>query len=48
MAAHEQRNHHLLQNLLLAYDHAVHLGHNVRLHLAEACDARFQNVGFPL
>jgi hypothetical protein len=48
MAAHEQGDHHLFQHLLLADDHAAHLRHDFRLHLAEAFDARFQNLGFQL
>ena len=46
MAAHEQRDHHLLEHLLLADDHAPHLAHNFRLHLAEAVDAAAQNIRF--
>ncbi len=43
-----RRDHHLLQHLLLAHDHAAHLRHNFGLHLAEALDARLQNLGFQL
>ena len=42
VAAHEQGDHHLLQHLLLAHDHAAHLRHDLVLHLAEALNARFQ------
>ena len=40
VAAHEEADHHLLQHLLLADDHAAHLRHDLGLHLAEARDAR--------
>ena len=46
VAAHEQGDHHLLQHLLLADDHAPDLPHNLRLHLAEPADAAAQNLGF--
>ena len=48
MAAHEQADHHLFQHLLLADDDAAHLRHDLGLHLAEALDARLQNLGFQL
>ena len=35
-------------NILLADDHAVHLRHDLRLHLAEALDALFQSLGINL
>ena len=48
VAADEQRDHHLLQHLLLADDHAAHLRHDLALHLAKALDARFQNFRLQL
>ena len=45
VAADEQRDHHLLEHLLLADDHAAHLRDDLALHLAKARDARFQNSG---
>ncbi len=48
VAAHEQADHDLFQHLLLADDHAAHLRHDLRLHLAEALHARPQDFGFQL
>jgi hypothetical protein len=45
MVAHEQRDHHLFQHLLLAHDYAAHLRHYLFLNLAEAVDSRLQNLG---
>ena len=41
-------HHHLLQNLLLAHDHASHLRHDLALHLAKALDSRFENFRLQL
>ena len=48
VAADEEADHHLLQHLLLAHDHAAHLRHDSGLDLAEALDARPQNFGLQL
>ena len=47
VAADEQRDHHLLQHFFLADDHAPHLRHDLRLHLAEARDARSSELPAP-
>jgi hypothetical protein len=48
VAAHEEADHHLFQHLFLADDHATHLRHDRRLHLAEALDARPQYLRLQL
>ena len=48
VAADEQADHHLLQHLFLAHDHAPHLRHDLALHLAEALDPRFENFRLQL
>src|ERR1700680_5036454 len=48
MAAHEQRDHDLLQHLLLTDDHAPHLLDDRRLDLAKSRDSLLQLLGFGL
>jgi len=40
IAAHEERDHHLLHYFLLADDHAAHLRHDLFLNMAEAVCSR--------
>src|SRR5260370_6685429 len=48
MAAHEQRDHDLLQHLLLTDDHAPHLLDDRRLDLAKSRDSLLQLLSFGL